>query len=100
MNNQVGKHATTICEKDGIVEMIYHSTKIATYDRKNKILTLDSGGYKTVTTKRRITEFANHYNLAIKLYQKGGSWFVDSVCPSADPSFGTLDFFDNMKIKL
>lgn len=68
--------STTIINnnRDGI-EVIYHSTKVLTV--KNGIVTLNSGGYRTATTKRRMNQGAAKFNLDFVVYQDKFDWFVN-----------------------
>ena len=58
----------------------------------NDHIVLNSGGWQTITTKRRINECLKEWNLPFSVYQKNYNWFVDT------PS-GTIPFNDNMEIK-
>lgn len=51
---------------------------------------LDSGGWKTVTTKRRMNEAADELGLGFNVYAKKGEWFVESY------EVGVIPFFDGM----
>jgi hypothetical protein len=50
-----------------------HNTFVVKY-HKNGNCTLDSGGWKTVTTKDRINKYS-----PVRIYQKKGLWFVDET---------------------
>jgi hypothetical protein len=39
-------------------------------------VTLDSGGYQTVTTKRKMNQAANQFGLGYAVHQHKGEWFV------------------------
>lgn len=77
--------ATTLCE--GV--LTYHSTKVAIF--KDGKLTLNSGGYRTVTTKRRINQAFKMFGIDAYLYQKGNVWYVDK-------DGKTLEFFNGMTV--
>jgi hypothetical protein len=68
----------------------YHNTDVVTFT--DKTITLDSGGWETVTTKLRMNQAANQFGLGYYVSQKNFEWFVTL------PSGKTVDFKDNMKI--
>lgn len=39
-------------------------------------ITLNSGGYRTVTTKRKMCQAANEFGLDYSVFQKNHEWFV------------------------
>jgi len=63
-----------------------YATDILQY--KNNKIVLNSGGYKTVTTKARINQFLPGN---IKLYQKNRQWFIDNAGQK-------LEFFDGIEL--
>lgn len=67
--------ATSIRHDDGATIVRYHSTDVVTV-RGNEI-TLDSGGWMTVTTKRRMNQAARTFGLPFSVYQRRGEWFVE-----------------------
>ena len=68
---------TTITTEDKKTAMRYHETKIAEWDRDNNIVTLNTGGWETPTTKRRMNQFSDQLGLSYKVYQRAGEWYVD-----------------------
>lgn len=55
---------------DGSMAVVLHQTDVVTYHPDGRI-TLDSGGWRTMTTKDRINKYA-----PINLWQDRGQWFV------------------------
>ena len=73
----VGKHATTVARDDqGIMRVTYHSTHVFTTYPNGRI-DLDTGGWKSVTTKARMNQASNQYSLGFHVWQENFSWFVD-----------------------
>lgn len=72
--HKVGKHKTTI-GFDGQRYVRYRKTHIVRFD--NQEIVLNTGGWKTVTTKRRMNQTSNQFNLGYQVYQKRFNWFVD-----------------------
>ena len=74
---------------DGWTKVIYHSTCVIRWDKKE--IVLDSGGWRTSTTKTRMNQASHQYDLGIDVFQKKGVWYVKTA-------HGTVDFFDGMKL--
>jgi hypothetical protein len=71
--------ATSVRSDDAAITVRYHSTDVFRYDQHPGcagMVTLRSGGWKTVTTKLRINQAFNQYGLDFGLYQARGEWFV------------------------
>jgi len=75
--NQIGSHKTTVREQNEVLSVVYHSTEVVKFDRKSKMLTLDTGGYFSNTTKTRMNQTSNQFDLGFQVYQKNFEWFVD-----------------------
>ena len=72
---KIGTHKTKIRTENNNTIVRYHDTDVVTFN--NKVVYLNTNGYKTNTTKVRINQTANEYNLWFKLYQKNYTWFVE-----------------------
>ena len=75
----IGKHATRIFkleDETGYTNTVvrYHDTNVVTFNRDG--VRLNHGGYKTATTKRRMNQVSEAFNLGFKVYQKNFEWFV------------------------
>jgi hypothetical protein len=80
--NKVGKTATKITERDGMTHVRYHNTDVVSFDSSKVILR--TNGWKTVTTKARMNQTANEFNLPFHVSQVKGEWVVsvlDTVIP-------------------
>lgn len=71
----------------GRIDVRYHGTSVVSF-HGNGQTTLRSGGFYTVTTKRRLNQFSSAH-----VYQRKGIWYVDS----AD---GTRVFEDGIVLNL
>ncbi|MBE0573628.1 hypothetical protein IH575_01860 [Candidatus Dojkabacteria bacterium] len=72
--SKVGKVATSIIT-DGITTRIrYHNTTVVTFSGSQVML--NSGGWKTNTTKLRMNQASNQFNLRFSVYQKDYQWYV------------------------
>lgn len=88
--NQIGKTATTVhTDETGVTHVVYHNTKVVSFNPDQIIL--NSGGWETTTTKRRMNQTSNQFNLGYSVYQKGGMWFVDY-------NEKTYTFYDGMRL--
>lgn len=88
----VGSHKTTIgTDRDERTYVQYHATRVVAWDAET--VTLNSGGYETVTTKLRMNQASNQFRLGFQVFQKDYYWFVD--LPNGD----TVEFFDGITFK-
>ena len=70
----VGKVSTTARMKDGVLSVVYHSTEVV--HATPQAIILDSGGYRTHTTKTRMNQASNQYGLGYVVYQTKHVWYV------------------------
>lgn len=70
------KVATRIAEGPRYVTVRYHKTDIITIDKESRTVTLNSGGYHTVTTKRRMNEVMRDFMIPAYVRQHEYNWFV------------------------
>ncbi len=73
----------------------YISTKIVSWDANGNI-TLNSGGWQTVTTKRKMTQAARQFALGYCVSQRKGDWFVSIWNPTKEEYVAELPFRDGM----
>ena len=70
----VGKVHTTINRGDGVTTITYHDTAVGEFT--NDTIWLNTGGWITVTTKTRMNQAANQFDLGYSVFQKKGEWFI------------------------
>jgi hypothetical protein len=71
----IGTHKTAVYS-DGEYQVVkYHYTPVVKFNRHE--IVLDTGGWATVTTKLRMNQASNQYDLGYQVYQKNYDWFVD-----------------------
>ena len=95
--DQVGKVATSIRTVNGYTRITYHQTVVVKFS--NTEVRLDSGGYRTATTKVRMNQASNQYNLGFQVYQSKHDWYV--VTRSANGEYDwdhPIPFVDGMRI--
>lgn len=86
--NKLSDYKTTWFDNTDHGGVTYHQTNIV-YWNDGKV-TLNSGGWETVTTKRKMNQASIQFGLGYSVYQKDFEWFVDL------PSGETVPFKDNM----
>ena len=72
---KIGTHKTSVFTENGITKIVYHSTPVVSFNDKEIIL--NTGGYFTNTTKSRMNQASNQFDLGYSVYQKNWDWFVD-----------------------
>ena len=80
MNTQMNMVNTSIRTRGNSTFMCYHSTDVARMDilKDSVRITLDTGGYYTKTTKKRMNQFADMFGLHYRvLHIAAGSWYVE-----------------------
>lgn len=60
--------------KRACVKVTYHDTIVIEFD-DNQII-LNTGGYKTTTTKRRMNQASKQFSLGIEVFQRKREWYV------------------------
>lgn len=73
--HKLSAYRTTFEENNDRGSVTYIRTRIVAWEGDN--VTLDSGGWLTVTTKRKMCQAANQFALRYCVYQRKGEWFVD-----------------------
>jgi hypothetical protein len=68
-------HTTRGKDKEsGFYRVKYHETNVVSFD--DKTIILDNGGHRTATTKTRMNQTSNEFDLGFHVYQEKGEWFV------------------------
>ncbi len=77
-SNTVGSHKTNILTEGELVEVIYHNTKVVRFNLITRAVELNTGGYLTQITKRRMNQASKQYGLGFQVYQRDFTWFVQT----------------------
>ena len=86
--------ATTITTApDGTVAVRYHRTDVATLHPDGTV-TLRTGGWRTVTTKRRINQALRYFGVPTVLYQFKWDWYLAPYDQGE-----RIPFHDGMRIR-
>lgn len=91
---RLGKTATTILvdSTSGMTNVCYHNTNVVSFNEKKIIL--NSNGWRTATTKLRMNQAANQFDLRYVVSQKNGNWYVYNTANGTQ-----YDYKDMMVIK-
>lgn len=73
--NTIGRHKTAIYNDGEYTKVVYHSTAVVSFNEAKIIL--NTGGWKSPTTKVRMNQTSNQFALGFYVYQKDFVWFVD-----------------------
>ena len=67
---------TAIYSDNGTTKVILYSTKIVEWNHNRDSIILNNGGWMTATTKRRMNQVAEQFDLGFTVYQKDFEWYV------------------------
>lgn len=67
------------------VQVRLHRTTIVSLDRNTRKATLNTGGYRTVITKRAMNRFFELVGQPTRIYQKKFAWYI--ATPEGDKPF-------------
>lgn len=77
---RVGKTGTTInTDSSGITWVTYHYTPVVAFN--DRWILLQTDGWQTATTKARMNQAANQFNLNFAVSQANFKWFVTTYKP-------------------
>ena len=85
---KLSNHRTTWFDGGSHGGVTYINTQIVEW--RNGKITLRSGGWETVTTKRKMNQTSNQFALGFGVFQRDYKWFVDL------PNGETVKFRDGM----
>lgn len=72
--HKLSSYRTNVMVTGDRLSVIYAGTMIV--EKVGDKITLDSGGWETVTTKRKMNQAANQFALGYGVFQKDHKWFV------------------------
>jgi hypothetical protein len=86
--NKLSPYKTSIMATGDRLAVTYVNTLIV--DKVGDTITLDSGGWETVTTKRKMNQAAQQFALGYAVTQRNFKWFVTL------PTGATVPFYDGI----
>lgn len=85
--------ATSIYTRQEWTILKFHQTEVVKFDDASIIL--DSGGYQTVTTLRRMNQAANLWRLNFHVYQRDFIWWVQFLPYGSE---APIPFYDGIRL--
>jgi len=73
-SDRVTGASTTTAEDGKWTRVTYHNTNVVCFTEKT--IKLNTGGYATQTTKRRMNQAANQFGLNYEVIQRKGDWIL------------------------
>lgn len=86
-----GVARATLRTPEGVRQFIYHSTAVVAVHPDGSIV-LDSGGWKTTTTKTAMNQASSEAALGFRVYARARQWFVSY-------RGAELEFTDRMRLQ-
>ena len=71
-----GVASIIVTDEQGNFLFYYHGTCVVRYSPSKETVTLNSNGWLTVTTKRRMNQASNQFHLGFQVVQRAGDWYV------------------------
>lgn len=68
--------STAVYNDDKELIVIYRGTKLVHQNKHSGTIILRTGGWKTFTTKTRMNQAANEFNLGYTVYQLDKDWYI------------------------
>lgn len=93
----IGTHCTTIETDGSTTRVFYHSTAVAVLDHARKVVRLNSGGYRTRTTAKRINQCLESWGLNCRVFQRDFAWYLGTAQPYYQ---NATPFTDGMELPL
>lgn len=89
MDSKIGSHKTQVyIDPSGYVEVRLHGTCVVWFDERYVVL--DTGGFRTPLTKRRMNEVSEEFGLGFHVYQRDFKWYVEFK--DGDKAYITKEF--------
>ena len=94
--DRLSPYVTTISGCGDLTIITYHSTQIVAFDRHN--ITLRTGGWDSVTTRRKMNQASRQFGLGFSVYREKGESRVCINHPDGSPYLNCGPLVDNMVI--
>lgn len=96
--SRIGTVATTVTGSRGNLCVTYHQTRVVEVIDGN--IVLNSGGWRTATTKTRMNQTARQFGLNFTVYQSKHNWYVCAWLEGTEPfkNGKVQDFTDGMVV--
>lgn len=74
--DKLSNYKTKIEQESGVTYVTYHNTVIVRFDGQS--VTLNLGGWDTVTTRRKLAQAARQFGLPYTVYRRDGVTMIES----------------------
>lgn len=74
--DKLSTYCTTIATFGDMTCVTYHSTQIVGFDSRE--IVLRTGGWDSVTTRRKMNQASRQFGLGFSVYRKDGTSYVDT----------------------
>jgi len=92
----IGKTATVIyTDNNGMTCVKYHDTDVVKFN--NDKIILNSGGWKTNTTKLRMNQASRQFRLDFQVYQTDFNWYI-VITDLKTMEQSIIEFFDGIEL--
>ena len=92
----IDQKSTNVRTQDKKTIVRLYETDIVSFDDES--ITLNHGGFKTATTKRRMNQVSEAFNLRFKVIQEDFIWFVEILAYKNDSLISTREFSKEGKV--
>ena len=96
--HKIGSTATTVRTENGYTIVRYHNTDVVKFNSDE--IVLNTGGWKTNTTKARMNQTSNVYGLGYRVYQIKGTWYVDCLDEENGIGYGKTISFNGDRLTI
>lgn len=89
--NQLSSYKTTVAAgEDGLTRVTYHRTAIVTWGEG--VLRLATGGWDSVTTRRKMNQASQQFRLGFSVYRDRGESYVRWPDGAVEPLIDKMEF--------
>lgn len=85
-NTKVSSNLSELSGEETVIKL--YNTNVVTFNAHR--IMLNTGGWKTVTTKQRMNQASDEYDLGFTVFQRQGMWFVSFNGDEAIPFIGNI----------
>ena len=74
--HSIGRRSTTVATmEDGTTHVTFHTTVVVAFNHRT--IVLNHGGWMTATTRTRMNQASNQFQLGYRVFQKDRDWFIE-----------------------
>lgn len=88
--NKLSTYCTTVATAGDLTCVTYHATQIVGFDKRH--IVLRTGGWDSVTTRRKMNQAARQFGLGYSVYRKDGTSYVQTPAGKIEPLTDEVTF--------